>query len=85
MGICLLLFPGCDGCVRRVKEPPLSPGASGKAAIKQYDTNGDGSIDAEELEKCPSLKMAMERVDADGDGKLTKQEITHRRPAIAKV
>jgi len=80
MGICLLAFPGCNGCGRppRPSPPPLSPGAIGKAAIKQYDTNGDSLLDAEEIEKCASLKKAMVRIDADGDGKLTAAEITQR-------
>jgi hypothetical protein len=49
--------------------------------MEQYDTNGDGRIDGDELQNAPSLKWAVEtgkRIDADGDGALTESEIGDR-------
>ena len=43
-----------------------------------YDTNKDGVIAGEELEKAGSIKSAMANIDANGDGKVSAEEITNR-------
>jgi len=50
----------------------------GAAALAEYDANGDGVLDAKELEKCPPLKLALKRFDANGDGKISADEIAAR-------
>jgi hypothetical protein len=46
--------------------------------MEMYDTNHDGFLDANELEKVPGLKAALNRLDKDHDGKLSKEEIADR-------
>jgi hypothetical protein len=46
--------------------------------MEQYDTNGDGKVAGEELEKAPSLKAALKRLDTDGDGGVSASEVAAR-------
>lgn len=78
----LIVWCGC-GCSRfppAPEKPDIDPAEAGEAAIDQYDTNGDGQLDGEEVEKCAPLKNedVFKRIDADGDGKLTAKEIAAR-------
>jgi hypothetical protein len=64
------------GCGKRIPRPPSVDAPAATAQImKEYDTNGDGYLDADELQRCPSLKRALLVFDKDRDGKLSKAEI----------
>jgi hypothetical protein len=57
----------CAGCSDTPPAPPqlkCDPAAFAKAAIAQYDGNGDGILDAKELEKAPALKAMLATVNA---------------------
>jgi len=73
---------GCSRGPTRVKPPGIDAAEAGRLALKEYDTNGDGVIDAAELNKAPALKASIKNLDAskDGnkDGKVSGQEITAR-------
>jgi hypothetical protein len=58
--------------------PPLAPAEAGKQALAEYDKNGDGLLDAKELESCPALKKSLKALDTNGDGRLSAQEIADR-------
>jgi hypothetical protein len=59
-------------------QPSISPSGSGKLAMEQYDTNHDGKVAGDELEKAPSLKAALARLDTDGDGSVSADEVAAR-------
>lgn len=59
-------------------QPDFNAARAGAEAVKQYDTNADGRLDAVELQKCPALLQALDRADADGDKALTAGEIAAR-------
>jgi hypothetical protein len=61
-----------------VKAPSISAGAAGSEAVAQYDTNKDGAIAGNELDRCPALKNSLQAVDKNGDRRLTADEITNR-------
>jgi len=83
--IVTLLLAGWCGCSRApVAAPQFSPGASARAAIEEFDANQDGSLDANELAKCPGLQAAKDRIDADGNGGLSEAEISARIAAYGK-
>jgi hypothetical protein len=51
---------------------------AGRAAIAQFDTDGNGKLNAIELDKCPGLKAAFSRLDPDGLGYITPTAISKR-------
>ena len=78
--VCLLSAGFIAGCFGqpRLEAPSVDVNAAGAAAVSEYDTNKDGSIDGSELDKAPSLKNTLSLVDADKDGKLTAAEISSK-------
>ena len=46
--------------------------------MSQYDTDGDGVVKGEELEKAPSLKAALKNLDTDSDGGVSASEVSAR-------
>jgi hypothetical protein len=61
-----------------VKQPSIDPTSAGRQAMEQYDTNGDGKVAGDELEKAPALKAALPRLDTDQDGGVTADEVAAR-------
>ena len=49
------------GCSRTVAIPNYSPTETARAAFTEYDKDGDGALDAAELERCPALKSFVKR------------------------
>jgi hypothetical protein len=78
--VCLGVLAG-GGCSRtppRVSAPAIDPAAAGRLAIEQYDANGDGLIQGNELSKAPGLKSALENLDTNRDGGVSAEEIAER-------
>ena len=46
--------------------------------MELYDTDGDGSIDATELEAAPALRAAMRQLDTNGNGSVDAAELAAR-------
>jgi hypothetical protein len=59
----------------RVPAPDIDPSGAAAQAISMYDTNHDGAISGDELNKCPALKTSIKLFSA-GDGKATAETIT---------
>ncbi len=81
VSLTLACLPGCGngGSAGGIVVPKeMDPDLVGKRAIEQYDSNGDGKLDAKELEKCPALKVAARAIDADRDGSQSAEEIAAR-------
>lgn len=79
--ICVTILAGW-GCWNRgpsrVPAPGISASAAGSGAMQQYDTNNDGKVCAEELDKAPALKEALKNLDKDGDGCVSADEVSAR-------
>ena len=71
------LSVGCSGRPARVDQPVYNPQA-GADAVAAYDTDGDGAIGGDELDRVPGLRASLGQVDTDGDGRLTAAEIDTR-------
>jgi hypothetical protein len=59
----------------RVPAPPIDPSGAASQAMTLYDTNHDGAISGDELNKCPALKVSLKRF-SNGDGKVTAETIS---------
>jgi hypothetical protein len=46
--------------------------------MELYDTNGDGKVAGDELEKAPALNAALPRLDQNGDKGVTADEVAER-------
>ena len=78
VSLALSLLPGCGGGGDDLMPPSYSPDASAERAMAEYDTNHDGFLDAQELERCPALKRILELIDQNGDKRLSAAEIAAR-------
>jgi hypothetical protein len=56
----------------------MDPDDAGSQAMEMYDTNGDGNVAGDELEKAPGLKAALSRLDANGDKAVSADEVAER-------
>lgn len=75
----ILVFAlGCQKQPKNLTPPPLDPVAASKAAIEQFDADGNGIVDKSELTKAPGLKAAVRMSDLDKDGGLSEEEIYKR-------
>ena len=75
--ICILCFAALStavGCGDR-RTYLVDPAESSKAAIEQYDKNGDALLDETELKACPALLNALRAFDDSKDKKLSPEEI----------
>jgi hypothetical protein len=71
---CVIALVASAGC-RGVKEYRVDPLAASKAAMEQYDKNGDGVLDMTELKACPALLRELRAYDESKDKKLSADEI----------
>jgi hypothetical protein len=65
-----------------VEVPSFSPEDVARKALAEYDTNGDGFLDARELERCPALRSALKELDKNKDGRISADEIAERLTAF---
>jgi hypothetical protein len=73
-----LLLGACSSTPSRVHQPGIDAEGAGATAMEMYDTNADGKVAGDELEKAPGLKAMLATADADKDGALTAEEVTAR-------
>jgi hypothetical protein len=55
----LASLTGCSDAPSAPPRPDLNPAECAQEAIKRYDTNGNGKIDASELDNAPALKALL--------------------------
>jgi hypothetical protein len=75
---------GCNRGPSRIKPPEINPKSAAAEAMKLYDGNHDGSLDAAEAAKCPGIAAEFKTYDVDGNGKITQEEITARISELRK-
>lgn len=71
----MLFAAGCSTGPTRVYAPEIDPVAASEEAIRLYDKNGDGSLNEDELNACPGIKLHKSAYDSDGNGMISAEEI----------
>jgi hypothetical protein len=74
----LVLFTSCARGPAAVNQPGIDADDAGSQAMEIYDTNRDGKVAGDELEKAPSLKAALSRLDANNDKAVSADEVAER-------
>jgi hypothetical protein len=81
----LVVVTSCNYGPAAVKQPGINASSAGRGAMELYDTNGDGKVAGDELEKAPSLKAALPRLDTNNDGSVDADEVAERVNAWKKM
>ena len=74
----LLLFLALSsaGCSRTIETPRINARDIAARALAEYDTNGDGVLDARELKRCPGLESCAKRLHPKSkDPRLSLEEL----------
>jgi hypothetical protein len=82
-GAGLVVLPGCGGPAR-IYPPKVDVAAAGRAAVAQFDTNGDQLLSPKELDKCLGIQAQFAQYDQDGDGQVSAAEIATRITALSR-
>ena len=69
---------GCSRGPSRITPPRIDPERSAADAIRLYDADKDGSLNAAELAKCPGMLAEIKSYDRDGNGLVSQAEIAAR-------
>ena len=77
------LVAGCSNQPGRIKPPNINASSAARAALEQYDTNGDSFLAGEELKEAPALRTALKTIDSDGDSQISEEELAARIQAWA--
>jgi len=82
----LVGLAGCTQSGTQLLEAPVpkyDPDAVARAALSEFDKNGNGSVEPGEAQACPALAGAFAAVDANSDRRLTVDELRKRVEAYA--
>ena len=88
MSLALLLFAGCSNGPTPPRRFKIDPEQAAQEAMKLYDTNGDGKLDAKELAASPPLVELLKNLKArspDHPDFLTEADIAGRLRECAAV
>jgi hypothetical protein len=76
-GCAMMVTVGCWGGPGRVYPPGISPTAAADA-MTMYDSNKDGKISGDELDKVPAFKPSMAKINLEGGKDVTADMIAAR-------
>lgn len=77
-GICLICLVGCGGSAPLIPVPAVAVDEAVEKAFAKYDQNKDDFLDAQELERCPSLRKSLKALDKSGSGKISREALAER-------
>ncbi len=78
VSIALAALTSCNSGPKRITQPYINASAAGAAAMEEYDTNHDGAVAGDELDRAPGLNAARATIDTNGDGQISAEEVANR-------
>lgn len=75
---------GCSRGPSRVAPPAIDADRATTEAIRLYDSNQNGSLNAAELARCPGILAEFKSYDTDGNGEISNVEIASRIRELRK-
>ena len=73
--VAIVFLLSLSGCGEKFAVDPIDPKVVTDAAMQQYDTNGDGRLDLDELASSPGLLAALGECDLDADKAISHEEL----------
>jgi hypothetical protein len=73
--ILLVLVAGCSSRPSALHPPKISPSGASRAAISEFDRDGDGKLSKEEWGASPELTAVAKQYDTSSDGVLESDEL----------
>ena len=76
-----LILTGCSSHGTDPREAPVpkyDPDGVARAALTEFDKNGNGSLELAEVAACPALQAAFAAIDTNGDKRLSADELRAR-------
>lgn len=74
----LLLVVGCTRGPSAIPTPSYDPSGIATEAMELYDSDSDGYVAGEELDRAFGLKAAIETLDTNNDSRISEEEIADR-------
>lgn len=71
----LVTVCSCSSTPARVSAPDLDPASAASAAMRQYDTDGDGTLSPKELAAAGSIASGLAAIDTNGDAAVSEDEL----------
>ncbi len=71
----LTLASGCSRGPKRVPMPDFSPDSAAAQAVATLDSDGDGTLNHDELVASPGLLASQSIFDGNGDGQISEEEL----------
>ena len=76
-----VVLTGCSSnptALREAPAPKYDPDGIAKAALAEFDKDGNGSLDPREAAACPALQAAFAEIDTNRDKRLSADELRAR-------
>jgi hypothetical protein len=80
-GLVAAALAGCSSnptALREAPAPKYDPDGVARAALAEFDKDGNGSLDPREVAACPALQAAFAEIDTNRDKRLSADELRAR-------
>jgi hypothetical protein len=73
---------GCSSRPSRIQSIDIDPGSLSRQLIAEYDSDGNGTLSAVEIQEVPPIHGSRSKYDSDGNGEISTEELESRLKRI---